>query len=330
MKKLLVLGGTQFIGRNLIEALLKINEYDITIFNRGNTNATLFPNVKRIKGDRNTDDIFKIGEEQWDFVIDVSCYYPNSLENLLKALNKNVKRFVFVSTCSVYQNPKVPTLNRDEAAPILNCTEAEKTNASTASYGQRKAECERVLEKSGLDYISLRPALVYGKYDHTDRLYYWMYQTQHKPVLLVPDNGQRLFSLTYVHDLVAWIIKALSIQNHNQVYNAISHPQSSIGKIIQTTQKLELKEPQLINATPEFLHQNNIAQWSEMPLWIDNDNMTFDNQKILNDFKIPVIDFETSIKETIKHYATTEFLNVVPQYGMNELKRLTILKSLLR
>ena len=79
MKKLLILGGTNFIGRYLTERLLESSNYKITLFNRGCTNSHLFPEVKRIFGDRHTKDIRLLGNEKWDVVIDISCYFPNSL-----------------------------------------------------------------------------------------------------------------------------------------------------------------------------------------------------------------------------------------------------------
>ncbi len=326
MKKLLILGGTQFIGRNLMERLSKSNEYNITIFNRGKTQSHLFPNIKRITGDRNTDDIFKIGNQEWDSVIDVSCYFPHSLENMLEAIGENIKRLVFVSTCSVYEMPEQSTTLLDEKNKILNCSVEERSDTTNASYGNRKAECERILQQSKIDYIALRPALVYGTYDHTDRFYYWIYQALKHDKLLIPDNGERQLSLTYVHDLVNMIIEALTLKKHSNIYNAISYPQTSIGKILTTIETLENIKPAKVNATPTFLHENNISQWMDMPLWIDNDTMTFSNKKLLNDFKIDIQDFSQSVSSTIAYYKK---LNLpTPKYGINEEKRQMLLEKL--
>ena len=78
--KILILGGTSFIGRNLVEQLIQQDQYQLTLFNRGQTNNHLFPNLNFIQGDRNTDDILQIGNQNWDYVIDVSCYFPDSLQ----------------------------------------------------------------------------------------------------------------------------------------------------------------------------------------------------------------------------------------------------------
>lgn len=213
MKKILILGGTQFVGRNLIEQLIKIDSYDITIFNRQQTQGKLFPQINKIKGDRDTDDIKQITKEKWDFIIDVSCYYPHWIENTIKYAN-SVSKYIFISTISVYDIHINDYSIKDENSQILSCNHKQRTDHSLQSYGNRKAECERILKKSGLNYLILRPALIYGKYDHTDRLYYWLYQTKTKKKVLLPENGATQLSLTYVKDLVNTILDALS--NNNQ------------------------------------------------------------------------------------------------------------------
>ena len=105
MNKILILGGTQFIGRNLVAQLLQEREYEITLFNRQQTQPNLFSGVKKIKGDRETEDIRQIAREHWDYVIDLSCYYPAALSSVLEQLQISPKRYIFISTCSVYSFP---------------------------------------------------------------------------------------------------------------------------------------------------------------------------------------------------------------------------------
>jgi 2'-hydroxyisoflavone reductase len=218
MEKILILGGTQFIGRTLVEQLQKLNNYDITLFNRQQTQADLFPEVKKMKGDRETNDISQIENEKWDYVIDVSCYYPDSLVHVLDSIKGSLKKYILVSTCSVYDDDNDQTPMRVETAKVLSCTNEQRTDRTDASYGNRKAECERILVNSNQKYTIFRPSLVYGPYDHTDRLYYWLYQVQTSKTLLLPDFGEKLFSITYVHDLVHAIINALE-SDVSGIYN---------------------------------------------------------------------------------------------------------------
>ena len=303
MKKILILGGTNFIGRYLTEQLLKSFNYEITLFNRGYTNAHLFPEVKRIKGDRYTKDIRLLADEKWNVVIDISCYFPDSLKNILKVIQGNADRYIFISTCSVFFPDKNNTNLLTENDKILNCSEKEKSDMSFKTYGKRKAECERILMKSEwLDKIIIRPALVYGRYDDTDRMYYWIYRSKFLEKILVPNHGNNLASYTYIEDLINIIIKSISIKNHSSVYNVTSFPRLSIKNILLSACKIFGTSPGLINADYQFLFNKNIKQWSDIPLWINGDYYVFDNSLIKKDYNYEFLNFSSTLHETIKYY----------------------------
>lgn len=326
MDKLLIIGGTNFIGRNLIIELIRQNQYDLTIFNRGITNPDIFPNIRKIKGDRNTDDIRKIRDEDWDYIVDLSCYYPNSLQNILAGITDKLKRYIFISTCSVYDNEENKSILRNESAQILGCDESEKTDTSDQTYGNRKAECERILQQSNVKFTILRPALVFGEYDHTDRLYYWLYQTKKHPEILIPNVGEQIFSLTYVKDLVTMIIKSITANGNSQVYNAISTPKASISKILEHASALLNKKANYVSASSEFLNSEQINQWVDMPLWLDCNHFTYDNAKLISDLAVPLTAWEESIHETISYYEKLEWPE--PTYGISEAKRQELIESL--
>jgi 2'-hydroxyisoflavone reductase len=328
MKKILILGGTQFIGRNLVERLLGINKFDITLFNRQKTQVDLFPEIKKIKGDRETDDIKKIKKENWDFVIDLSCYYPSWLKNTIKCLDGNLEKYILISTCSVYDYKTNPTPLKDEQFKIQACNNNQEKDTNIETYANRKAECERILQNSGLNYLILRPSVVYGKYDHTDRFYYWLYQVKHNEILLLPDNGERQFSLTYVYDLVDSIVVALSNNIQNDAYNVVSSQKTSISEIIEYAREILNAKNELINAKPEFLKKNKVSQWFDMPFWLDGDFFTHSNQKYTNDFELEPTELNKSIKETIKYYENLEWKE--PKYGMTEKKRMELLDKLIK
>ncbi|MGH1384818.1 NAD-dependent epimerase/dehydratase family protein [Kordia sp.] len=325
MEKILILGGTQFIGRTLVEQLQKLNKYDITLFNRQKTQADLFPDVKKIKGDRETNDVSQIKNEDWDYVIDVSCYYPDSLVNVLDSLKGSLKKYILVSTCSVYDEVNDQTPMRAETGKVLNCTNEERTDRTNASYGNRKAECERILVNSNHKYTIFRPSLVYGPYDHTDRLYYWLYQVQTNKTLLLPDFGEKLFSITYVHDLVNAIINALK-SDVSGIYNVTTALETSIKEIVEYAEKLLDKTAKTKNAAPSFLNENNVEQWTDMPLWLDGDYFSYDNQQLKNDFDFQLTNYEESLKNTIAYYETLNWHK--PIYGMSEKTKIGLLEKL--
>ncbi len=326
MDKILILGGTNFIGRNLVDRLIQLDNFDITLFNRGKSNPNLYPTINELHGDRNTSEINMIFKENWDYIIDLSCYFPGSLSHIVSHLDKPIKRYVFISTCSVYDNDLDKSILRDENSSTLNCTEKESTDTSVATYGNRKAECERILERSDLRYSIFRPALVYGPFDSTDRFYYWLYQIKKGNQLLIPNQGNNLFSVTYVKDLVQAIIKSLQVDNHSDIYNVTTHPDLSISKLIDITSQLLDKHPNLYFGDSDFLNQNQIAQWTDLPLWLDCDYFTYNNTKILRDLKIEFTDFKDSVSDTINYYHKRNWKE--PIYGISENNKNELIKKI--
>ena len=324
MKKILILGGTSFIGRNLVEKLIEMDAYELCLFNRQESAARLFPSLSKIKGDRETEYIKQIEGIDWDYVIDLSCYYPNALRRTLSTL-KNVDRYIFISTCSVYNNEHKEVCLKNEESEILNCSLEEEKDRSPASYGNRKAECERILQNSGFAYTILRPALVFGKYDPTDRLYYWLYQARSHKQLVLPENGERLFSTTYVMDLVESILRALKAKDASSIYNVVTNPKSSIKEILAIAAADTLEEISLINASAEFLKQEGIKEWMDMPLWIHGDHFTYRNEKLKQELDIPFTDFRKAIIETIQYYHEINWPE--PQFGIPEKKKLALISK---
>lgn len=318
MKKILILGGTNFIGRNLVEKLIELDSYDLCLFNRQKSAAELFPSISKIKGDRESEDIKQIEGTDWDYVIDLSCYYPDALRKVLSTL-KSIDRYIFISTCSVYDNQDKQVQLKNEESEILSCSLEEEKDHSPASYGNRKAECERILQNSGFAYTILRPALVFGKYDPTDRLYYWLYQARSQKQLVLPENGERLFSTTYVMDLVESIIRALKSNGASSIYNVVTKPQSSIKEIIEIASADTLEEKSLIHAPAEFLKQEGIKEWMDMPLWINGDHFTYRNDKLKQELGLPFTDFRKAIIDTIQYYNEIDWPE--PHFGISEMKK---------
>jgi 2'-hydroxyisoflavone reductase len=303
MDKILILGGTHFIGRNLVEKLLEIEAYDITLFNRQKTFPELFPELKKIKGDRETDDINKITTTDWDFVVDLSCYFPDTLNNFIGKLKGKVGRYIFISTIAVYeleQNFKSEIIT--ENFKLQKCNEEEAKNNSPETYGKRKAECERILNQTEwLEKIILRPSIIYGKYDTTDRLYYWLDRIKQGNSFIVPNCKSEKVTLTYVTDLVNIIIKSLKIQNHLTTYNASTHQPLTLSEMILRISKLTNNENEIIEITNKQLLDSNIKPEEDIPLWF-NLPLAISNNKLNRDFEITLTLFDQSIKDTIKYY----------------------------
>lgn len=304
-KSLLVIGGTSFIGRNFVERVITTGKYEITLFNRGLTNPELFPNTEMISGDRETNDIEKIGNRDWDFIVDFSSYFPESLKNLLDVVNSHVERYIYISTISVYDFSISNVFN--EYSNTMQCSEQESYDTTPATYGKRKAECERVLLSSGgFDKLIFRPSIVYGNYDPTERLYYWLFRYKTRDKILIPSEAQFLFNMTYVNDMSVILEKALSIEDHGIVYNLVTHDANSFSEKLEAISKCENKKPGLIKLNSFEMSRHKIFPEIEFPLWTGED-IIISNENLVNSFGNEFTPFEKSICETYNFYDKFEW-----------------------
>jgi 2'-hydroxyisoflavone reductase len=300
MKKILILGGTQFIGRNLVEQL---QGYEITLFNRQQTNADLFPDIHKIKGDRETDDIKQLSGVYWDYIIDLSCYYPEGLAALLTELKGQVGRYIFLSTLSAY------LLDTEQfKSPITEDT-ATLVGDEPGGYGQRKADCELLLlQADWLDKIILRPSIVYGKYDYTDRFYYWLYRAHLEQPFVIPESTDKI-TLTYVGDLVNVIMQAMEIKDHRVIYNVSTHAPLTLKEMV-----LYMNNNVALTEIPaEKLLANGVLPEQDVPLWF-NCPLMLNSERLIQDFQPVFKSFEASIHETAAYYSALGW--PVPKAGV--------------
>ncbi len=308
MKKILILGGTGFVGRILTENLIKQGAH-LVLFNRGKRSPGIFPELRHITGDRlNKEDIKQVASESWDTVIDFSCMFPVNLDEITDMLKGKAGRYIFVSTASVYpmDDPEFWKEPVKEDAQTLPCTEEEKTDPDVMpTYGQKKAECERILlRKEWLDAVIFRPGLIYGRYDYTDRFYYWLYRVYNNKKILVPDGGKEKFTATYSEDFAELIRAAIDTERHNKVYNASTHKPVSIKTYIDDASELLGRSPELISVSREFTEQNELSPWGDLPVWVGALEMSMDNSQALNDFPVKFRSFKESLKGCIDYYSS--------------------------
>lgn len=314
MKKVLIIGGTLFLGRVLIERLLKEKDLSITLFNRGLTNSKLFPELEKIIGDRYCEQDFKkIANTYYDCVIDTSGYYPDAMARELKLLEGKVGRYIFISTISVYKNLNAK-VNISEDFKLLSCSNRHISNQSTMKfgnllkptpnlYGRKKAECERILLGcKWLDAIILRPGIIYGKYDFCDRFYYWLYRVKTQDKIILPDGGRYRQNNTYVEDLVEIIRQSIYIKKHSNTYNVVTHEPISLLETIQVMENIFGNKLEYVTANSSYLSKQNIYPYSEIPSLWDGYDVILDDSKIKKDFDCHFHCFEDSIRKTIDYY----------------------------
>jgi 2'-hydroxyisoflavone reductase len=315
MKKILVLGGTNFVGRSLTERLVALGKYDVTLFNRGKTNAELFKGVKQLHGDRETADIEKIYNQHWDCIIDFSGYYPVTFEKLLKGVEGNVGRYIFISTVSVFDVAKYQGQLITEQFATQPCTEAQKISPLFDAYGEKKAEMERILfQQQGTDKIIFRPGFIYGKYDYTERFYYWLYRVEKCSRFLLPEDGApKQLSLTNAYDLTEALLMAVEVSNHSSVYNAISTPSVSIRELISIAAKAYGKSPEIVTVDYKQLEKLSLPL-SQFPLMMPIDFSAGDTLW-KKDFPFLRADLATTFLEMRDYNAARGF--PVPVAGLN-------------
>jgi 2'-hydroxyisoflavone reductase len=276
--KLLILGGTRFVGRHLVAAALERN-HEVTLFNRGKHLSAALSNVETIHGDRNSE-LDRLQGRSWDAVIDTCGYLPRSVTSAAEVLSDSVHRYVFISSLSVYED--FSNFGIDETAPLATLTneQLEKANELDSSgqtsavtygnmYGGLKALCEQAAEAVLPNRVLIiRPGLIIGPYDYTDRFTYWVVRVARGGEVLAPGRPERKVQLIDARDLSEWIVK-MTERGETGVYNANGLPNNlTMGSLLEECKAVSGSDASFTWVDEDFLLQEKVAAWSEMPLWM--------------------------------------------------------------
>lgn len=217
--RILILGGTRFLGRALVDAALGRGD-TVTLFNRGQTNPGLYPGVETILGDR-TADLSALDGREWDAVIDVACFEPPVARRSAEAFAKRAGRYVFVSTASVYASHDSPGAQREDS-PVRELREGMDDPGEL--YGANKAACEKIIQEMyGERALIGRPGLITGPHDPTDRVPYWPRRIARGGRVLAPGEPARLIQFIDVRDLAAWFVASCHA-GQGGVFNLTGQP----------------------------------------------------------------------------------------------------------
>jgi 2'-hydroxyisoflavone reductase len=273
--KILILGGTRFLGHHLVAAALA-SDHEVTLFNRGNHADDLTASVETIQGDRHHD-LNTLKGRRWDSVIDTCGMLPRAVRESAQLLADSVERYVFISTQNVYADVSAPGVN--ESAPLTTLTreQLEQANAIDTSgepaygklYGGLKALCEQAAaEVMPGRVLSIRPGLIVGPNDYTDRFTYWVLRMVRGGEVLAPGRPDRLVQFIDVRDLAEWIVTMVK-RRESGAYNAHGVPATVTMKDVLDECHAASSSDAVFTWVPEsFLLQENVAAWSEMPLWL--------------------------------------------------------------
>ncbi len=261
--KLLVLGGTKFLGRHIVEAALA-REHEVTLFNRGQSNPELFPGVEKLRGDRDGD-LSRLEGRRWDAVVDPSGYVPRVVRASADLLADAVDHYTFVSSVSVYADFSRGWL--DEQAPLIELEDAA-TEDVAEHYGGLKALCERAVEDALPGNLIVRPGLIVGPDDPTGRFTYWPHRVARGGDVLAPGEPERPVQFIDVRDLAAWIV-AMVERRATGVFNATGpEPRPTMGELLETCKRVTCAEARLVWVPDRFLLERGVGEWMELPLWV--------------------------------------------------------------
>ena len=204
--EILFLGGTQFVGRHMVEVALERGHTPI-IFHRGKTGTDLFPEVERIQGDRDGG-LDSLRGRSFDAVVDVSGYLPRIVKDSVDLLADAADRYLFISTVAVYE--PTPEAGLTEDAPLIALDDPTTETIDGKTYGGLKVLCEEaVSEGFGGRSIIIRPGYIVGPADHTDRFTYWLRRIAEGGPFLAPGSPDDPLQWIDARDLAAFTIHAL-------------------------------------------------------------------------------------------------------------------------
>ncbi len=264
--KILVLGGTQFVGRALAERALA-NDNEVTLFHRGRTNPGLFPEAEHVLGDRDGE-LGLLAGRSWDVCIDVSGYLPRLVGDAARALEASVGRYVYVSTISVYADLSVP---RDESGPLATIDDETTEEITGGSYGALKALGERaVTDVYGERAAIVRPGFIIGPHDHTGRFPWWAHRAARGGEMVVPASLARAFQAIDARDLAEFLlIRARSPLTG--VFNATGPvPAVTMLDLVEAAASARDADLNVEVIDDAFLTAQGIE--NELPLWADDPN----------------------------------------------------------
>lgn len=263
-KRILILGGTGFLGPAIVEAA-RPRGHVLTLFNRGKTRPDLFPDVEKLRGDRDGK-LDALRGRRWDAVVDTSGYVPRVVRMSAELLAPSVSQYVFISSISVYRDDLPP--GSDEGAPLATTPDPASEEVKE-HYGALKALCEAAAEKAMPGRTAVvRPGLIVGPGDPTDRFTYWPARLARGGDVLAPGDGKDSAQVIDVRDLAAWLVALVERDDHG-TYNATGPKEPMTMKaMLEGVREGVRSTANLVWIPWPFLKEKDVQPWMEMPAWI--------------------------------------------------------------
>ncbi len=262
---LLILGGTLFAGREIVEAALT-RGHRVTLFHRGTTNAALFPEAEHLLGDRDGG-LGILDGRRFDAVIDTCGYLPRIVRASAQKLSRAVAHYTFISSVSVYADHSTPGTDESSAVGTIDDPADETFNGET--YGPLKALCERAVDDtfSG-SVLHIRPGLIVGPHDPTDRLTWWTRRIAAGGEVLAPGDPAARVQMIDARDLAQWTVRMVEA-HATGVFNALGPATPlTLGRVLESCRSVVGGDARLTWVAESFLLERGFAPWTELPVWV--------------------------------------------------------------
>jgi 2'-hydroxyisoflavone reductase len=265
--KILMLGGTAFLGPEIVAPAVA-RGHTVTLFNRGKTNPGLFPDLEKLRGDRNGD-VSALKGRTFDAVFDTSAYASSHVKRVREVLGDAVGHYTLVSTISVYPGVGSSRDPIDEDSPVGVLDDPTSEKVTDTSYGPLKALCEKAAEAAWPGRVAnVRPGLIVGPGDPTDRFTYWPARVARGGEVLAPGDGNDEAQCIDVRDLGAFIVR-LAEEKTVGVYNAVGFEgRVSFAELLHGAKCAIRHDASFTWVPAPFLEKQGVSAWQNLPLWL--------------------------------------------------------------
>ena len=261
--KIVLLGGTRFLGRHFVEHAGKAG-HAITLFHRGLSGCTDFPEVEHVHGDR-SQDLERLGDRTWDAVVDTSGYFPRIVRTSASFFADRAAHYTFVSSLSVYNAYQPGMVEHDDVAKLAEGPEPD--TITPENYGALKALCETAVMDSFPDRsVHVRAGMIVGPSDYSDRFTYWVRRVSTGGDILVPEPRRRPMQLIHAGDLAAWMLRMVETRGSG-IYHATA-PQEpwTFEEVLEACREVSGSKVNWVWAPESFFVEQKVEFWQELPL----------------------------------------------------------------
>lgn len=303
------MGGPRFLGRAIADAALT-RGHELTFFNRGQTNPSLYPEVEKLRGDR-AGELGLLVDREWDAVVDTSGYLPDAVRGSAEAVAGS-GRYCFISTISVYADFSGQV---DERSPVAQLGGLPRDEVTEESYGPLKALCEEAVRETFEERaLVVRPGLIVGPHDPTGRFTYWPHRLARGGEVLAPGPPERRTQFVDVRDLGSWLVD-LCERDVGGTFNA-THPGFTWADLLETCRDVADASSEITWVPSEFLLEHEVGEWMELPLWMADPSMAgADQVDVRRALEAGLVfrPLENTVRGTLVHAETTDAAGLRPE-----------------